>query len=587
MLRVATFLYPLFLSTFMYAQDPEWLDPASRSNSFPDDQYLSAFATEVLGKNQSESDAQSKLYEIIKSQISDQISVSINAQTTLNITVENTNTHQKMERTSSSSSEVDLVGLKLDSYYEKRKKSLHAFAYVSIKELSDYHRKTINDNTLTIDNNLRQANTSSSKLEKVKMLVENKRLLSEIQKSARLLTSLSEPHGADLGTLRQTAEKTDQVLDQLFHTGTVTIDHISARLTGEILNAIRNGASETASSADFAYSNSGVESAFSQSLNQTAVSSISESSKITINNASKAVLAGSFILNNSETILNLQLISDGGAVLASTEFAVLTDIIDTKGQDILPPNFEFIPNFDNVKIQGTEKTSIKPSAFTTEPISLSYTFEGSPIPNLALKVSLENEGGINTYKVKGDVNGLVNFYLDESMVVPGTDYLATFEIDLSEFLSISPQNEFLGTIYDEQTVPVFNSAVSVLSPLVWITSSEEGIAGPLSIKVLEPAVKAGLSDLRYAFTNNKEEADYTLTIDAKARKGQAGDIATLTFIDSTISLINKSNGKEIYKNAFFNIKGVGANFDVAQASAFQKTKTKMVDDITYELEYNR
>ncbi|MFT7020382.1 MAG: ABC-type uncharacterized transport system auxiliary subunit, partial [Cyclobacteriaceae bacterium] len=83
------------------------------------------------------------------------------------------------------------------------------------------------------------------------------------------------------------------------------------------------------------------------------------------------------------------------------------------------------------------------------------------------------------------------------------------------------------------------------------------------------------------------KADYKLTIEAVARKGQIGDLATLTYVDATVSLINQETGKEIYKNSFFNIKGIGASHNDAQSKAYQKARNQIVDDITYELEYNR
>lgn len=587
MKKIASLIWILLINFHLMAQEPEWLDPVSRANQFPQEKYLTAFGTEVLSKNQSETEAQSKLYEVIKSQISDAILVSINAQTTLNITVENAATDQKMERQSASSSEVELVGLKLDSYFDKRKKSLHAFGYVSIDELAAYHRKNIMEKDMQVTQNLQNAASSTQKSEKIQLYVLNKSLLSGIQKSARLLTALSLSHGADIATLQTTANKNNQLLDQLFHQGTVTVDHLAIRLAGELLNSIPNGSNLPLKSQSINYSNSGVNSELSRSLQQQLGTLLGSSQKITLNGNAAGKISGSFILNDRESTFSATITDENGRIISATEFAVQTDLIDTKGQKLLPPNFEYIPDLSAITIAAPESFSIKPSEYTNKALTFVYALKGQPISNLPVNIQLENDGKKSNFQSLTDPSGSAIFNLDESKVVPGTEYLVTATIDLASFLAVEKTNPFIQYIYNNQRIPTHDLALSVLSPLVYLSSTEQGINGPLNVKVLEPAVKAGMASLRYAFTESSEQADYLLNIEAQARQGQAGEIATLTFVDATISLVNRLTGKEIYKNSFFNIKGLGANFDVAQANAFQKTKTQMVDDITYELEYKR
>jgi hypothetical protein len=586
MKRVFLFCITCSLVLNLMAQEPVWLDPVTRASNWPEDQYLTAFGTEVLSKNQSESEAQSKLYEIVKSQISDAILVSINAQTSLNITVENAATDEKLERKSASSSEVELVGLKLDSYFNKRKKSLFAFGYVSIKELSDYHRKNIIDKNLQVDQNLKQAAASANKSEKIKLYVANKSLLDDIQKSARLLTALSEPHGADIYALQQKASRNGELLDGLFKDGTITLDHLVVRITEELLNKLPKGSGINVTSQSIGYGSSEVRSAFTEALQKQLSTSLGGSSKVTFSGSASGSLSGSFLQNESQTIFSISL-TDQDEIVAATEVAVTTSVIETKGLQLLPPNFGYIQDLSSITPKGPASFAIKPSEYTSKPIEFTYSLNGSPVPNLAILIAIENEGKSKKYGATTDAGGMVTFNLDESMVTPGTEYLFKAEIDLEKFLSIEKGNEFLEFIRDNQRLPNYDLALTVNSPTVFISSNEVGINGPLSVKVLEPAVKSGLSELRYAFTEDQNNADYELTIEAQARKGQTGDIATLTFVDATIALVNKGNGKEIYKNSFFNIKGVGANFEVAQSSAFQKARNEMVDDITYELEYNR
>jgi hypothetical protein len=580
------FVIMLTASATLLAQEPTWLDPEARFSNWPEDQYLTAFATEVLSKNQSETEAQSKLYEVVKSQISDAILVSINAQTSLNITVENADTDEKLERRSSSSSEVELVGLKLDSYFNKRKKSLFVFGYVSLDDLAQYHRKNILDKSQQIDQNLIQASQTAQKSEKIKLYVDNKRLLSDVQKSVRLLTALSEQHGADVSQLQQKAAENNELLELQFHSGQVTIGHLITRINGELLNAIPKGTNIAVQAGNLSYSSSEQSSEFSEALLGQLSTTLAESPKISLSNASTDKIEGTFIQNESETTFNMY-ITKGSEAISTMTFNVNSSSINTKGMKLLPPNFEMIPDLASISIDGPKKFTIKPSEYTTQPIQLTYSIDGQPLTNLAVIFTLENDGKSKSYEAVSNAEGIVSFNLDEGKVIPGTDYLVDVSIDLPSFLSLDVDNAFLEYILDNQRIPNHTISLGVSSPTVYISSSEIGINGPLTVKVLEPAVKSGLANLRFAFITDQSAADYVLAIEANARKGQAGEIATLTFVDATISLVNRQTGKEIYKNSFFNIKGIGANFDVAQSSAFEKARTQMVDDITYELEYNR
>jgi hypothetical protein len=587
-MKYALLLLTILASTFKtIAQEPAWLDAVSRANNWPQEQYLTAFATEVVGKNQSESDAQSKLNEIVKSQLSDAIMVSINAQTELDITVENAATDQKLNRKSASSSDVDLVGLKLDNYFDKRKKTMYAYAYVLIEDLAKYNRELISKNSDQINNNLNKISSTQNKTTQIELLVENKVLLKAIQKSIRLLTALSIPNVADLAILKTTAERNNRQLEELFETGTITLNNLVTRIAGELLLQLPTGSSAQLTTGQISFSNSGNTSSFSEALSNQLKTVLSTDSRISFAEEAKGKVGGTFDQNESTTRYNINLSDGGGRYLSAIEIPVKTSVINTNGLSLLPPNFQEIPNLSKLKLSAPADFAVKPSDYVNKPMTITSLLPDRPLANLNLIVSLEKDGKEEQYKALSDESGRVAFVFDESMVVPGQEYLARVYIDLPSYLSLSDENPFLLTLKSNQTLPESTTAIDIIAPSIFIDSKEEGLDGALGVKVLEPAVKGGLSQLNYAFTDDVAKADYKLTIEAVARKGQIGDLATLTYVDATVSLINRETGKEIYKNSFFNIKGIGASHNDAQSKAYQKARNQIVDDITYELEYNR
>ncbi|SHK38651.1 hypothetical protein SAMN04488028_104370 [Reichenbachiella agariperforans] len=584
-----TILLLLATCTFAttWAQEPVWMDPISRASQWQESIYLTAFATEEIPKNGSQSDAQEKLYQMIKSQLSDGILVSINTKTELNISIENTATDERLQQRSTSVSDMDLVGLKLDNYYDKRKKSLYAFGYVSIDELTQYNKGIISKNSLQIQQNNQQYTSTSQKPEKIRLLINNKQLLESIQKSINVLNALSKPHGADIHQLKITASDNSQKLDQLFGSGTVTATDIVTRLHGELLLHLPTGSLPLVRASKFSYSSSTITSPYSDALNHQLKNALSEDKRITFSPEGKGQLVGRFFQNSTQTVFSATISAPNQDIISTTTFAVATDLIDTQGLALLPTHFEVIPNLSNIQLSAPKRLAIKPAEYVSHPLTVSCSLDGKLMPNVPIDIILEKSGKQKIYQITTSSMGQAHFNLDNSMVVPGETYLAKIALNLGQYLSLSPQNSFLKEVQSNQKTPETSTELVIKSPTVYVQSSEVGISSPLRIKVIEPAIKSGLSDLHYSFVNDDASSDYDLIIEAIARKGQTGEIATLAYIDATVSLIDKLTGKEIYKNSFFDIKGIGATHDDAQAKAFQRAKTQIVDDITYNLEYKR
>ncbi|UXP33867.1 hypothetical protein N6H18_07900 [Reichenbachiella agarivorans] len=581
----------LFLSICLFfqtwAQEPAWMDPISRASQWQESAFLTAFATEIIPKNQSQSDAQSKLYQMIKSQLSDAILVSINSKTELNVTVENTATDERLKQRSTSVSDVDLVGLKLDNYYDKRKNSLYVFGYVSIDELTQYNRNIISKNTTQINQNNERYASIQNKSDQIRLLIGNKQLLEGIQKSVRILNALSKPHGADINRLQITATENSRRLAELFTQGNVSMTDIVTRLHGELLLTLPTGDLSPISDSKFGYGSSEVSSAFSVVLYNELKNTLSSDNRLTFSPDGKGKLIGSFFQNATETIFTASITAPNNDIISATTFPVATQIIQTQGLALLPPNFNFIPRISRMTLSAPKTFTIKPSEFVNRPLLISCILDGSAMDNVPLDLALEKDGKSKNYSLITSDKGIATFNLDKSMVVPGQSYLVKINLNLEKYLSLSPKSSFLQDIKANQTIPETSTEVIINSPTVYIQSKEEGISSPLSIKVIEPAVKSGLAELHYAFVNDGTTADYELIIEAAARKGQTGEIATLAYVDATVSLVDKQSGKEVYKNSFFDIKGIGANHDDAQAKAFQKAKSQIADDITYNLEYKR
>ncbi len=273
-------------------------------------------------------------------------------------------------------------------------------------------------------------------------------------------------------------------------------------------------------------------------------------------------------------------------MVAQAEVNVPEIAIKTDGLNLLPQNFELIPKLSAIVLKVPALFQLKPIEFVNKPFVINCMLDNKPLSNLNLIITLENKGKITKFEVISDENGLASLNLNKKMVLPGESYLTKISIDLNKYLNVSADSKFLADIKASNSIPEAKSEIKITPPSVYVKSVEKGYEGnELAVKIIEPALKAGLSDLRYTFVDAPEKADYWLNVESVARKGQVGDVATIGFVDAVVSLVEAGTNEELYKNSFNDIKGLGADYADAMAKAYQKAKIQLVEAITYELEY--
>ena len=126
---------------------PPWVDYANRMSKYPDRLYLVGLATEINVEKYQASTTFDRLNQIARNQIIEAIHVSIKAESQMNISVENANTDESFELNSQSASKAQLVGLKFENYYNKKKKTAYSFSYVLIQDIIDYYNDIVRTNT--------------------------------------------------------------------------------------------------------------------------------------------------------------------------------------------------------------------------------------------------------------------------------------------------------------------------------------------------------------------------------------------------------------------------------------------------------
>jgi hypothetical protein len=117
---------------------------------------------------------------------------------------------------------------------------------------------------------------------------------------------------------------------------------------------------------------------------------------------------------------------------------------------------------------------------------------------------------------------------------------------------------------------------------VYIKSDEVNFGQP--VKLLEPKLKAALSQHGCSFTPKPDKSDWRITIEASTRKGAEIEGLCFAYLDVEVSLVESKTGKEIYSNNFSDLKGGGLDYKTAGRKAYDTNLQSITDEIIKYLE---
>ncbi|MCK5822905.1 MAG: hypothetical protein KAG95_02815 [Bacteroidales bacterium] len=167
---LVSFLLICLSANILYSQEPEWIDYNSRKQKFPQSFYFSGFSWEKVKGDKVPNEVFAKLKNQVKTQISEAMQVTVATTTILNTAEIDDKFSQSFKQSSVSFSNVNLVGLKTETYFQKRKKTAYVLAYVKKSELSKHYKQNIVKKISQITSNIESAKKYLSDNDKQKAL---------------------------------------------------------------------------------------------------------------------------------------------------------------------------------------------------------------------------------------------------------------------------------------------------------------------------------------------------------------------------------------------------------------------------------
>ncbi len=581
------------LSVFAQKDAPFWLDPYQRGSKYPADQYIIGLNSELVGKKQSLAEIYKNLNQASRNQIIESIHVNVKSETVMNISIVNTESTQLLDQNSVSISSAELVGLKFENYYNKKKKTAFSFSYVSIQDIIEFNLDIIKVNTAAIDKSIALANASiaeDNKEKAIDLLFESQVKLKEIKKAAVILMALDQNDALDFDKIGQMKLDIAQGTDDFFNKGSLNVQEL-ASFYAYGLQLQLGDAGISVCKGNIGYETSGVESKFSAEFNNRVLNKLSDLELVKLGESScDFTLLGNFNLTNNTVVLVANLVDSNGKVRATVNNKFPYESVSFGELSFLPENYDYINKLSRIKLISTENSyTIKKVNLFKKPIELSVQLDGSPMKDIPIHFQLirKDEVEYQTVIVSNKM-GVAELVINTEQIKKSGKLILHADVDVAALLSVPEESKFIKKILTEHPLQERLIKLNVLAPTIYVSSKEYSLGKPLSISVLAPSLKNALIELDYKFVDNAEGADFLINIEAETRSGQGkGNSIHFSYLDATVSMVNTDTGKEIYKSSLSSVKGSGANFELASAKAYEKAKKSIGNDISYELEFNQ
>jgi methyl coenzyme M reductase beta subunit len=200
---------------------PSWLDGDVRNMQYPPETYYSGFAEVVPAQGASQERALTSAKQQAVGELSERVRVVVNTdKTSIDISLGGSDIEEqirsKFTAMVKTASQTEVVGSKVETWYDSRTRTAYAFARVSKAELAAYYRKQIEWHLNKVDGALRTATELAGKGYKMKARKECMAVVdafAAIAYAQDLLTAIDEH--ADDGSLQQNrSERLRNVLVQ-------------------------------------------------------------------------------------------------------------------------------------------------------------------------------------------------------------------------------------------------------------------------------------------------------------------------------------------------------------------------------------
>jgi hypothetical protein len=210
-------------ATFVNAQKdkgkPTWTDPYQRKLDYPENTYLVGFSAQEAPKSADKQELLDTQKGLARTELTQSILVTVKSISVSNIENINSKTHEYFKSVSSTYSNVDVAGLKTETYIDEKKNIVYAFCYAKKLTVREATKAKMQNHLTAIQQKIETAQNQAKSAQKqlaLKSYMECYPLFAEVENCQTLLIALganSEDVGID--SYQATKQKVKAAIDDL------------------------------------------------------------------------------------------------------------------------------------------------------------------------------------------------------------------------------------------------------------------------------------------------------------------------------------------------------------------------------------
>ena len=562
----------LFFPLLLIAQAPQWIDYSWRTTSYPEQDY---FMTFISGEVPENSDAKSLLDEYeeqAKAALIQQIQVSLQSATDYQVANIDAATSEAFRMRSQSLSKAQITGLRTERYHDRKKSLAYAIAWAKKSELKYFYRNAVSrlmeqivNQKLTADN-YRSKNDQQQAL---KTYYETMPLFTELEEAQFILLALEIVNERDT-RLKESHDLLVAVkgaITDLQQSEKGSIDDLGYFMAYGLFLQMGDLQSPIYLQA-FGFENSGLNSEFSERFKTALSGGLVRAGDYQVSDYpnSKAVTVTGSYWKEGENIKVNAIARQNGQAKAAAEVSLPVQWLRDRSVNWVPEPYLRIAQLAEIKLEAVNPQH---EARAGRPLS-------EPLKVKVLGTASLTEVPV-TFYLQEELIGKAATNQAGIAVLPFTakqadrqTQIVLAKIDLKEYLGGEPEPAFLSQLEKQYPIAPARFMIHVAPLTIFVQSSEKDhYSHQLEIKLLEPVLKEALAERGYAFTDQMNEADLLVEIDAKARNGSNVQGIYFGFVDASVSVMDLSDGREIWKQSLSSIKGGGADFKRAIIKAYE------------------
>lgn len=187
----------LSVNTLFGQARPDWIDEEIRAMQYPSEKYLVGYAWGNLIPGENIAHATERIKNTAQGNLLENVRVNMKTSTSSFISsgsIDGQYTeNEQFNSQTSKSSVAEIVGMKTESYFDKKSKTVYVLAYADRYEVADYHKKLLQFNLSQVEGLLATANKLSSQKDRASArakCTEALSLFSKIDESQTLLIAI-------------------------------------------------------------------------------------------------------------------------------------------------------------------------------------------------------------------------------------------------------------------------------------------------------------------------------------------------------------------------------------------------------------